>query len=289
MKPCCLEDILKLAEGKPPKRMVVTGQSSRAAMVAVMRSQELGLINPFFCDAERLNVKTDKDKLFAETDSANTIEQACAMIAKNEADILFNSGPLTPGFFKQLTETDSPRKRTINYVSVFVAPKDRRLTLMTDAVVNSQPELKSKIAMLENTISVAEALGIDDPNVAALAPLELVNPAIRSTVDAAILSKMSQRGQFGNALVEGPLAMDNAESASAARHKGIESPVPGNVDIYLFPDIESANITAQFLSRVFNVEFAGILTGAKVPTVIQPPIEQSDSWLINIALAVLLV
>jgi len=90
-------------------------------------------------------------------------------------------------------------------------------------------------------------------------------------------------------LVEGPLAMDNAESASAARHKGIESPVPGNVDIYLFPDIESANITAQFLSRVFNVGFAGILTGAKVPTVIQPPIEQSDSWLINIALAVLLV
>ena len=211
------------------------------------------------------------------------------MIAKNEADILFNGGPLTPGFFKQLTETDSPRKRAINYVSVFVAPKDRRLTLMTDAVVNSQPELKSKIAMLENTISVAKALGIEAPNVAALAPLELVNPAIRSTVDAAILSKMSQRGQFGNVLVEGPLAMDNAESASAARHKGIESPVPGNVDIYLFPDIESANITAQFLSRVFNVGFAGILTGAKVPTVIQPPIEQSDSWLINIALAVLLV
>ena len=178
MKPCCLEDILKLAEGKPPKRMVVTGQSSRAAMAAVMRSQELGLINPLFCDAERLNVKTDKDKRFAETDSINTIEQASAMIAKNEADILFNGGPLTPCFFKQLTETDSPRKRAINYVSVFVAPKDRRLTLMTDAVVNSQPELKSKIAMLENTISVAEALGIEAPNVAALAPLELVNPAI---------------------------------------------------------------------------------------------------------------
>jgi len=107
-------------------------------------------------------------------------------------------------------------------------------------------------------------------------------------MDAAILSKMSQRGQLGESVVEGPLAMDNAESAIAAKQKGVESIVPGNVDIYLFPDIESANITAQFLSFVFQVKLCGILTGTGIPMVVQSSLEQNDSWIYNIALAVLM-
>ena len=107
-------------------------------------------------------------------------------------------------------------------------------------------------------------------------------------MDAAILSKMSQRGQFGKSVVEGPLAMDNAESADAAKQKGVKSIVPGNVDIYLFPDAASANITAQFLSFVFQVRFAGILAGTRIPVVVQSSLEQNNSWIYNIALAVLM-
>jgi len=288
MKPFHLEDILKLAEIKKTKKMVVTGQNSRPAMDAVLRSREMGLTDPVFCGSRPLKSKTGKNRLLADSDPTEARQQAFEMIGKGDADILFDTGPLTPELFSRIAKMDPARSRTINYVSVFGPPKDRRLTLLTDVLVNPAPDLKIKIAMMENAVSVADALGIANPKVAALAPLELVNPAIRSTVEAAVLSKMSQRGQFGNALVEGPLAMDNAESAIAARQKGIESAVPGNVDIYFFPDIESANITVQFLAWVFKVRFAGILAGATVPVVVQSPLEQDDSWLINIALAVLM-
>jgi len=137
---------------------------------------------------------------------------------------------------------------------------------------------------VENAIRVGKGLGISQPKIAALGPLELVNLSIPSTLDAAMLSKMSERGQFGGAIVEGPLAMDNAESALAARHKGIESPVPGNVDIYLFPDLESANITAQFLGFLGSFQLGGVLAGTRLPIIIRSSLESPDSWLLNIAL-----
>jgi len=135
---------------------------------------------------------------------------------------------------------------------------------------------------------VAKALQIDQPNIAALGPLALVNSSIPSTLDAAILSKMSERNQFGEALIEGPLGMDNAESALAARHKGIDSPVPGNVDIYLFPDLESANITAQFLGHPGPCRMGGVIAGTKLPIIIRSPLESPDSWLLNIALGLIM-
>ena len=272
MKLIHLEDILRLAESRKTRKMVVAGQPASQVMEAVLKSRELGLTEPVS---------------WGKSDLVVTREQAFEMIDRGTADILLDTGPLSPEFFSRIAATGPSRKTTISYVSIFDTPTDDRLTLLTDVLAQTTPDLNVKIAMMKNVVAVAEAMGVENPRVAALAPLELINPAIRSTVDAAVLSKMSRRGQFGGARVEGPLAMDNAESAIAARQKGIESDVPGNVDIYFFPDIESANITAQFLSWVFQFRFAGILAGAAVPVVVQSSIEQEDSWLINIALAVL--
>ena len=159
--------------------------------------------------------------------------------------------------------------------------------MMTDTYINNNPNLKDKIAIVENTIEVVDVLGIDTPKIAALAALEQVNPALISTLDAAVLSKMSERGQFGPAIVEGPLAMDNAGSATAARHKGIKSPVPGDADIYLFPDIESAYLITQFLFTLGKIRHAGILGGVNIPMVTLTPLDTKSSCLLNIALAVL--
>jgi phosphotransacetylase len=273
MKLVHLEDILRLAESRKTRKMVVAGQPGPQVMAAVLKSRELGLTEPVGWEKR---------------DPLVTREQAFEMIGRGTGEILLDTGPLSPDFFSRIAATDPLRKTTISYVSVFDTPTGDRLTLLTDVLVQTTPDLNVKIAMMQNAVAVAEAMGVEKPRVAALAPLELINPTIQSTVDAAVLSKMSRRGQFGDARVEGPLAMDNAESAIAARQKGIESDVPGNVDVYFFPDIESANITAQFLSWVFQFGFAGILAGAAVPVVVQSPIERDDSWLINIALAVLM-
>jgi len=282
------DDVFKAAAIKIAKTMMVSGSGNNPAVKAVLQAQDMGLVKPIFCGIGFSELNPESELLFPGSNTIEARRQTLEMVANGAADIFLDTDPLSFEFLRLISDKGLVNGRITSYVSICQLPKENRLTLLTDTLVNPAPELTDKITVLENAISVADALGIQEPKIAALAPLELVNPAIRSTVDAAVLSKMSQRGQFGKATVEGPLAMDNAESAAAARHKGIQSPVPGDVDIYFFPDIESANITAQFLSWVFRAKFAGILAGARVPMVVASPLEPDDSWLVNIALAVLM-
>lgn len=284
----CIENILEFARGKKRKNIVVAGENNNFAVDAVLQSREMGFGDPVFCGKEFSGLKTKETILFDNSDANHALEKAVGMVNDGKADILLNTNPLTPEFLDFAAGMNNSNSRVVNYINIFASPKEQRLTLFTDTLINPNPGIKEKIGIVNNSIPVADVLGIKNPNIAALAPVEFVNPAIRSTMDAAILSKMSQRGQFGKSVVEGPLAMDNAESAIAARQKGVESIVPGNVDIYLFPDIESANITAQFLSFVFQVKLCGILTGTGIPMVVQSSLEQNDSWIYNIALAVLM-
>jgi len=285
-----IKNILKLAQRKKRKRIIVAGNYNSATVDAVLQSQKMGFGDPIFCGKEFLVLKTKETIVFDNCDAACALEKAVDMVNNNEADILLNTSPLTSKFLQLVAGTNNSNSQVMNYISIFSAPKEHRLTLFTDTLINPDPGIKGKIEIINNSIPVASILGIKNPNIAALAPVEFVNPAIRSTMDAAILSKMSQRSQFGkNVAVEGPLAMDNAESAIAAKQKGVESIVPGNVDIYLFPDVESANITAQFLSFVFQVKLCGILTGTGIPVIIQSSLEQNNSWIYNIALSVLML
>jgi len=281
------KNIIKAAKTKKTRSMVVIGDGNDSAVNAVFQAQNIGLIEPVFCGRKFSNLNRNYNISSTDSDTAKVRKQALEMMCSGKVDILLDTNPLTSEFLHMVSEMNLVNRHIISYVTIFESPKDQHLTLLTDTLINSSPDLKEKIAILENAISVAGVMGIKHPNIAALAPLELVNPAIKSTMDAAILSKMSQRGQFGNAVIEGPLAMDNAESADAARQKGIQSTVPGNADIYFFPDIESANLTAQFLAWVFRVKFAGVLAGTKVPIVVHSPLENDESWLLSIALAVL--
>ncbi|MDY6792367.1 MAG: phosphate acyltransferase [Thermodesulfobacteriota bacterium] len=281
------KNIIKAAKTGKTRSMVITGDGNNAAVNAVFRAQDIKLIEPVFCGQGFSDLDRKNNLLSTDSDTVNARKHALGMVRSGEADILLDTEMITTEFLQMLSKVNLINGHTLSYVSVFESVKEQRLTLLTDTLINSTPNLKEKTAILENAIPIADVIGIKHPNIAALAPLELVNPAIKSTMDAAILSKMSQRGQFGNAVIEGPLAMDNAESADAAIQKGIQSTVPGNADIYFFPDIESANLTAQFLAWVFRVKFAGVLAGTKVPIVVHSPLENDDSWLLSIALAVL--
>ncbi len=155
--------------------------------------------------------------------------------------------------------------RRISHVFVADLATYHKLLFITDAAINIEPDLMTKAAIIQNAVDLATALGVATPKVAALSAIELVKPAINSTCDAACLSKMAQRRQITGAIVDGPLAFDNAISKQSALTKHIESEVSGDVDILLTPDLNSGNILAKDLEYLAHATLAGIVIGAKVP------------------------
>jgi phosphate butyryltransferase len=283
------DQIIDMARSKGPKRMVVIDRGNGSFHGVLIEAHDMGLIDPIFIGGgSSLDGFPDIDVIH-EPDLEKAEVKGLAMVGEKEAQIFMDPAPLDSSLLMHLNDKRNSlkKRRLISYISIFESLKGGRLTLFTDTYIHDNPNLKDKIDIVENAIDIAPMLGIERPKIAAVAHLELVNPAVTSTTDAAVLSKMSERGQFGPAVIEGPLGMDNAESAMAARHKGIESPVPGDVDIYLYPDIESAYLTTQFVCMLGRVRHASMLGGVTIPTVTLTPLDTESSCLLNIALAVM--
>lgn len=176
----------------------------------------------------------------------------------------------------------------ISHVFVMNVPTYARTLLITDAAINIAPSLEDKAHIIQNAINLAKVLGVDTPNVAILSAVENINLKIPSTLEAAVLCKMAERGQIKGGVLDGPLAFDNAISAEAAATKGITSPVAGNADILLVPDLESGNMLAKQLSFLANADAAGIVLGAKVPIILTSRADNLRSRLASCAVAALL-
>jgi phosphate butyryltransferase len=177
--------------------------------------------------------------------------------------------------------------RRLSHVFVMDAPALDGLLLVTDAVVNIAPTLEDKVDIVQNAIDLALALGIVEPKVGILSAVETVNPKIPSTIDAAVLSKMAERGQIRGGVVDGPLAMDNAVSLTSARTKGVISAVAGRADVLVVPNVEAGNILAKELTYAAQAEGAGIVLGAKVPIMLTSRADDERSRLFSCAVAVL--
>ncbi|RQZ16730.1 phosphate acetyltransferase [Burkholderia sp. Bp9031] len=178
--------------------------------------------------------------------------------------------------------------KRMSHCFLIETPAYRRPFILTDAAVNIAPDLAQKAAITQNAIDVAHALGVACPRVAVLCAVETVNPAMRSTLDAAALAKMAERGQITGAIVDGPLAFDNAISQRAARDKGIDSPVAGRADILVVPDIEAGNMLAKQLEYLGGAANAGIVVGARVPIVLTSRADSVAARVASCALAALL-
>ncbi|ACB66752.1 Phosphate butyryltransferase [Burkholderia ambifaria MC40-6] len=170
--------------------------------------------------------------------------------------------------------------KRMSHCFLIETPAYPRPFILTDAAVNIAPDLAQKAAITQNAVDVAHALGVACPRVAVLCAVETVNPAMRSTLDAAALAKMAERGQITGAIVDGPLAFDNAISLRAARDKGIDSPVAGRADILIVPDIEAGNMLAKQLEYLGGAANAGIVVGARVPIVLT---SRADSVAVRVA------
>jgi phosphate butyryltransferase len=167
------------------------------------------------------------------------------------------------------------------------APSLPDLLLVTDAAINIAPSLEDKVDIVQNAIDLAQALGIAVPKVGILSAVETVNPKMQSTVDAAALSKMAERGQIRGGIVDGPLAMDNAISLTAARTKGLKSMVAGRADVLVVPNLEAGNILAKELTYAAQAEGAGLVLGARVPIMLTSRADDEASRLFSCAVAVL--
>ena len=191
---------------------------------------------------------------------------AAAMAAAGEVEGLMKGSLHTDELMSAvLAQTGLRTKRRLSHVFRFDVPLYDKPLLITDAALNIRPTLLEKLDIVQNAIDLAHVLGCDCPRVAILSAVETVNPAIPSTLDAAALCKMADRGQISGALLDGPLAFDNAISPEAVRIKGIASPVAGQADVLVVPDLESGNMLAKQLQYLAGASACGIVVGARVP------------------------
>jgi phosphate acetyltransferase len=178
--------------------------------------------------------------------------------------------------------------RRLSHVFVMLVPSYDRPLLVTDGAVNIDPTLEDKVDIVQNAIDLAHAIGIAAPRVAILSAVETVTSKLRSTIDAAALCKMAERGQITGGVLDGPLAFDNAVSPEAARTKGIDSPVAGRADILVAPDLESGNILAKQLEYFASARAGGVVLGGRVPIILSSRSDSLESRVLSCAVAVLL-
>ena len=216
---------------------------------------------------------------------------AVRLVKEGKADILMKGHIPTGELLKEVLRRENHLNmgKTLSHVAVFKHPGYDRFIFVTDAGLNIAPDLLQKKDIVQNAIDLAVSLGVKEPIAAAICAVEVVNPAMPATLDAASLAKMSERREIKGGRVEGPLALDNAVSVEAAHHKGIKSPLAGRADILLAPDIEAGNILYKSLMFFGAAEAAGLIVGARVPVVLTSRSDSAASKLYSIALGVLSV
>ena len=177
--------------------------------------------------------------------------------------------------------------RRLSHIYVMDVPGLDHLLMITDAAINIAPDLETKADIVQNAIDLCHALGIAEPRVAVLSAVETVNPRIPSSVDAAVLSKMAERGQIKGGFVDGPLALDNAVSPEAARIKGLRSMVAGQADVLVAPDLDAANMVGKELTFLAHAEAGGVVMGAAAPIILTSRADDEKARLASCAVAAL--
>ena len=229
-------------------------------------------------------------RLIDVADAAQAAAQAVALARAGEVGMLMKGDLHTDVLMHPVmpSATGLRTSRQISHAYVLDVPDYPRLLLLTDMAINITPSLAEKVGIVQNAIECAHVIGIAQPRVAILAAVEVVNPRLQSTVDAAALCKMAQRGQITGGILDGPLAFDNAVSAAAAAEKGIVSEVAGRADILVVPDLEAGNMLAKQLTFLAGAEAAGVVLGAAVPIILTSRADSAATRMASCALGVLM-
>ncbi|AXY41797.1 bifunctional enoyl-CoA hydratase/phosphate acetyltransferase [Halomonas sp. JS92-SW72] len=292
-----LHEILSAADHPPAIPVAVVHPVDDVSLTGAVAAAHQGLIIPLLvgpeakiraaADAARLDIS--EFELIDVPHSHAAAERAVALVREGRAEALMKGALHTDELMHEVLKRDGGLRteRCISHVMAFDVPTYPRPLFITDAAINISPSLDQKRDIICNAIELAHALGNQAPRVAILSAVETVNPRIPSTLDAAALCKMADRGQICGGTLDGPLAFDNAISESAARTKGIDSPVAGRADILVAPDLESANMLMKQLTYLADATGAGLVLGARVPIILTSRADEAITRMASCALALL--
>jgi phosphate acetyltransferase len=291
------DQLLAAAKECPRIRMGVVHACSREVLEGALEAHRLGLIEAFLIGpVARVRGLAEGHRLdltgIALVDVAHSHAAAAKgveMARTGEVDALMKGSLHSDELLAEVVNASNVMRtaRRISHVFVLDVPRYPKPLLITDAAINVAPDFDTKVDIVKNAIDLAHALGIVEPKVAILSAVETVTSKLRSAMDAAALSKMADRGQITGALVDGPLAFDNAVSMAAAKTKGIQSRVAGDADILVVPDLESGNTLAKQLEYLGDAQAAGLVMGARVPIVLTSRADSAHSRIASCAMALL--
>jgi phosphotransacetylase len=291
------EALLARCQSLPPIPTAVAHPCEATALSGAIEAAQRGLITPLLVGppaaiaqtARTANIDLASVEIIDAPDSRAAASKAVELVRQGRAEILMKGSLHTDEIMAAVVarETGLRTGRRISHVFVMDVPTYHKPLIVTDGAINIAPTFEDKADICQNAIDLAISLGVETPKVAILAAVETVTSKMPATIDAAALCKMAQRGQINGALLDGPLAFDNAISKDAAQTKGIQSPVAGDPDILLAPDLEAGNILAKLLSFLANADSAGMVLGARVPIILTSRADSVRSRIASCAVAVL--
>lgn len=289
--------LIERARQLPALVTAVVCPEDQNAMGGVVLSAQQGLIEPVLIGhpdriqaaADAMGADISGWKLVPEVDPHEAAVRAVALARQGEVGALMKGSIHSDELLAAVVSKEHGLRTRGRLTHVFVmdAPTLDHLLFISDAAINIAPDLPAKVEIVQNAIDVARACGVERPRVGILSAVETINPAIPSTLDAAVLSKMAERGQIRGGTVDGPLAMDNAIDLDAARTKGIESLVAGRAEVLIVPNLEAGNMLAKELTFVARAEAAGLVVGARVPVILTSRADNERSRVASCALALL--
>jgi phosphate acetyltransferase len=270
--------LLRHAQTLPPVTTAVAHPCDEVSLKGAVEAAKLGLIAPILVGppdrirdvAKRAELDISGFPLEASAHSHDSAEKAVALVREGKAEALMKGSLHTDELMGAVVAREGGIRtaRRISHCFVMDVPGHNDPLIVTDAAVNIAPDLEAKVDIVQNAIDLGHALLFEDVRVAILSAMETVNPKVPSTIEAAALCKMADRGQITGGILDGPLALDNAISEEAAAIKHIVSPVAGRANVLVVPDLEAGNMLAKSLSFLAGADAAGIVLGARVPIIL---------------------
>lgn len=291
-----LNSIVDAALKKGSRKLAVAVAQDEDVLKALCNAAEKQLITPILVgDKEEILAASEKAgvtisgfELVQEPDKNLACAKAVKLVKEGQADVLMKGLVPTGQLVRAILDKENGLLKggLLSHLAFFESPYYHKLLCITDAALNINPDFDEKVAIVRNAVNTLHRIGIANPLVAILAPLETINPKMEATVHAAMLAQMQKRGQIEGCEVDGPLALDNAVSIEAARHKGLVSPVAGNADVLVAPDLNTGNVLYKSLNFLGGAVCAAIVAGAGAPVVLTSRADQDKSKFLSIALAV---
>lgn len=291
-----LDQVIELVKSKPRKRLIAAYANDSHTIEAVNNAVDMGIVDATLVGDEQviasvckeLNIDVAKFRIVHEPVDVKAAAKACEIINNGGGDILMKGLLPTDKYMRAILNKEKglcPPNAVLTHVAVIENPAYHKLLVVSDCAIILAPDLKQKQMILKTLVSTAKAIGIEKPKVALIAATEQMSAGMQACVDAAIISKMADRGQLSGGEVEGPLSIDIALDKEAAEIKKMKSPVAGDADCLLFPNIESANVFYKCCTKFNKAEIGAFVAGAKVPCVLSSRGDTSLTKLYSIAIA----